>query len=74
MSNPEITEAHPDSRFWNRIAPFGHSLGPLPRINVFRETHFMQWLVDAGVDLEEVWQPAPQANYYVVARFESEAS
>ncbi|MEJ2603497.1 MAG: hypothetical protein P8172_09405 [Gammaproteobacteria bacterium] len=74
MSNPEITDSHSDSRFWNRIAPLGHSLGLLPRINVFRETQFMQWLDDAGFDLEEVWQSAPKASYCVVARLESEAS
>ncbi len=50
------------------IAPLGRVLQLLPRLNVFREPTFMQWIADAGFDVEEVWQPAPKASHYVVAR------
>ncbi|HZX23645.1 MAG TPA: class I SAM-dependent methyltransferase [Woeseiaceae bacterium] len=58
-----------DSAAWlGWIAPLGRSLGVLPRVNVFRESQFMQWITDAGFDIEEVWQPKPKASHYLVAR------
>lgn len=57
-----------DSAAWIAlVAPLGRALGIFPRINVFGITEFAQWIVDAGFDLEEAWQPAPKASYYVVA-------
>lgn len=50
------------------VAPLGHALGLLPRVNVFRESEFMQWFAEAGFDVEEVWQPKPKASHYIVAR------
>ena len=63
-----------DSAAWfGWIAPVGRALGVLPRINVFREPQFMQWIADAGFDIEELWQPTPKASHYIVARSVSEA-
>lgn len=58
-----------DSAAWlGWIAPLGRVLQVLPRINIFREPEFMQWLGDAGFVIEEAWQPNPKASLYVVAR------
>jgi ubiquinone/menaquinone biosynthesis C-methylase UbiE len=58
-----------DSAAWlGWIAPVGRALQVLPRINVFREAAFMQWIADAGFDVETAWQPRPKASHYVVAR------
>lgn len=63
------TQCIGDSAAWlGWIAPLGRALGVLPRVNVFREPQFMQWIADAGFDLEEVWQPKPKASHYIVAR------
>ena len=50
------------------VAPLGRRLGVLPRVNVFREREFLQWIADAGFDIEEAWQPKPKASHYIVAR------
>ena len=63
------TQCIGDSAAWlGWIAPLGRSLGVLPRVNVFRESQFMQWITDAGFGIEEVWQPKPKASHYIVAR------
>ncbi len=50
------------------VAPLGRMLGVLPRVNVFREREFLQWIGDSGFDFEEIWQPKPKASHYIVAR------
>ncbi len=50
------------------VAPLGRILRVLPRINVFREREFLQWIGDAGFAIEEVWQPKAKASHYIVAR------
>lgn len=50
------------------VAPLGRVLGVLPRVNVFSEREFLQWIGDSGFDFEEIWQPGPKASHYVVAR------
>ena len=63
------TQCIGDSAAWlGWIAPVGRRLGVLPRVNVFREREFFQWIGDAGFSLEEVWQPKPRSSHYVVAR------
>ncbi len=63
------TQCIGDSAAWlSWVAPLGRKLGLLPRVNVFREPEFLQWIGDAGFDIEEIWQPKPKASYYIVAR------
>ena len=50
------------------VAPLGRALGVLPRVNVFREQEFLQWIEDSGFEVEEIWQPKPKASHYIVAR------
>ena len=50
------------------VAPAGRVLGVLPRIAVFRETEFKQWIADAGFQIEERWQPRAKASLYIVGR------
>jgi 2-polyprenyl-3-methyl-5-hydroxy-6-metoxy-1,4-benzoquinol methylase len=58
-----------DSAAWlGRIAPAGRVLGVLPRVNVFREKRFIQWIDEAGFETMETWQPKPRASIYLVAR------
>jgi len=62
------TQCIGDSAAWlGWVAPLGRKLGVLPRVNVFREPEFFQWLNDSGFDFEEVWQPKPKASHYIVA-------
>ncbi len=49
------------------IAPIGRTLGLLPRINVFREAEFLQWLADTGFEIDENWQPKKGTGNYIVA-------
>ncbi len=63
------TQCIADSAAWlGWIAPLGRVLGVLPRVNVFREREFLQWIGDSGFDVEEIWQPKPKASHYIVAR------
>ena len=63
------TQCIGDSAAWLAwIAPLGRRLGLLPRVNVFKEPAFMQWIADAGFEIEEIWQPKPKASHYIVAR------
>lgn len=63
------TQCIGDSAAWlGWIAPLGRVLGVLPRVNVFREREFLQWIVESGFEIEEIWQPKPKASHYVVAR------
>ncbi len=63
------TQCIGDSAAWlGWVAPLGRKLGVLPRVNVFREPEFFQWLDDAGFDREEVWQSKPKASHYIVAK------
>jgi ubiquinone/menaquinone biosynthesis C-methylase UbiE len=63
------TQCIGDSAAWlGWIAPLGRVLGALPRINVFREPQFRQWIDEAGFSVEQVWQPKPRASHYIVAR------
>lgn len=63
------TQCIGDSAAWlGSIAPLGRVLGVLPRVNVFREREFLQWIGDSGFDFEEIWQPRPKASHYIVAR------
>ena len=63
------TQCIGDSAAWlGWVAPLGRKLGLLPRVNVFREPEFFQWLNDSGFDFEEVWQPKPKASHYIVAK------
>ena len=63
------TQCIGDSAAWlGWIAPLGRVLGLLPRVNVFREREFLQWIGDSGFDFEEIWQPKPKASHYIVAR------
>ena len=58
-----------DSAAWfGLIGPLGRRLGLLPRVNVFREPQLMRWITDARFEIVEVWQPAPKASHYIVAR------
>lgn len=50
------------------VAPLGRALRVLPRINVFKEKQYFEWIADAGFEMEEVWQPKPKASHYIVAR------
>lgn len=50
------------------VAPVGRAIGLLPRINVFKEASFQQWLIEAGFEIEKVWTPKPGASPYFVAR------
>ncbi len=63
------TQCIGDSAAWlGWVAPIGRTLGVLPRVNVFREQEFLQWIGDSGFDVEEIWQPKPKASHYIVAR------
>ncbi len=63
------TQCIGDSAAWlGWVAPLGRTLGVLPRVNVFREQEFLQWIGDAGFDFEEIWQPKAKASHYIVAR------
>lgn len=63
------TQCIGDSAAWlGWVAPLGRALQVLPRVNVFREAEFLQWIGDAGFDIEEVWQPKPKTSHYIVAR------
>ena len=63
------TQCIADTAAWLAwVAPLGRTLGVLPRVNVFSEQEFLQWLGDAGFDFEEIWQPKPKASHYIVAR------
>ena len=63
------TQCIGDSAAWLAwLAPLGRALGLLPRVNVFREQEFMQWIGDAGFHVEEVWQPKPKSSHYIAAR------
>ncbi len=63
------TQCIGDSAAWlDWVAPLGRALGVLPRVNVFREREFLQWICDSGFDVEEVWQPKPNSSHYIVAR------
>ncbi len=63
------TQCIGDSAAWlSWVAPLGRMLGVLPRVNVFREREFLQWLGDSGFDVKEIWQPKPKASHYIVAR------
>jgi ubiquinone/menaquinone biosynthesis C-methylase UbiE len=63
------TQCIGDSAAWlGWVAPLGRVLGVLPRVNVFREREFLQWIGDSGFDFEEIWQPSPNASHYIVAR------
>ncbi len=63
------TQCIGDSAAWlGRVAPLGRALGVLPRVNVFREQQLLQWIAEAGFEIEEVWQPEPKASHYIVAR------
>lgn len=63
------TQCIGDSAAWlGWVAPLGRVLGVLPRVNVFREREFLQWIGDSGFDVEEIWQPKPKASHYIVAR------
>ncbi|WP_261845119.1 class I SAM-dependent methyltransferase [Aliamphritea ceti] len=54
---------------WLRyIAPLGRKTGLLPRVNVFTEKQFIQWLETAGFIIEERWQPKPKSGVYIIAR------
>ena len=50
------------------VAPFGRAIGLLPRINVFTEAQFRQWIIEAGFEIESVWTSKPGASPYFVAR------
>ncbi|MEL7448440.1 MAG: class I SAM-dependent methyltransferase [Pseudomonadota bacterium] len=66
------TQCIGDSAAWLAwVAPLGRGLRLLPRINVFREPEYLQWIDDAGFAIEEVWQPKPKASHYIVARAEA---
>ncbi len=61
-----------DSVAWlGWVAPLGRRLGGLPRINVFGERAFHEWMREAGFDIEETWQSKPKGGQYIVARAES---
>ena len=63
------TQCIGDSAAWlGWIAPLGRVLGVLPRVNVFREQEFLQWIGDSDFDFEEIWHPKPKASHYIVAR------
>ena len=63
------TQCIGDSAAWlGWVAPLGRALGVLPRVNVFSEREFLQWIGDSGFEFEEVWQPKPKASHYIVAR------
>ncbi|MFK7954708.1 MAG: class I SAM-dependent methyltransferase [Lysobacterales bacterium] len=63
------TQCIGDSAAWfGWVAPLGKALRLLPRVNVFRETDFFQWIGSASFDIEEVWQAGPKASHYVVAK------
>ncbi len=65
------TQCIGDSAAWlGWVAPLGRALGVLPRVNVFREQEFLQWIGDSGFDFEEIWQPGRKASHYIVARAE----
>lgn len=65
MSTPCIADFAPWLRW---IAPVGHLIGVMPRINVFRQSSFLRWLGDAGFECEKVWQPKRDSGVYMVAR------
>lgn len=50
------------------VAPLGRAIGVLPRINVFTEATFRQWIIEAGFEIESVWTSKPGAGPYFVAR------
>lgn len=64
-STPFIAESVP---LLGLVAPLGRLFGVLPRINVFSEREFHEWMSEAGFDVEEIWQSKPKAGQYIVAR------
>ncbi len=58
-----------DSAAWLRyIGPLGSALGLWPRVTMFSEATFMEWLEDAGFETVERWAPSPRRGLYLVAR------
>ena len=65
QSTPFIADSVP---WLGWVAPLGRRLGVLPRINIFGEQAFLQWMGEAGFEIEEMWQPKPKVGRYIVAR------
>ncbi len=57
-----------DSAPWFRwVGPPGAALGILPRVHVFRERNFLEWLERAGFEVAERWLPGPRRGVFLVA-------
>ena len=65
QSTPFIADSVP---WLGWVAPLGRRLGALPRINVFGEREFHEWMREAGFEVEETWQSKPKGGQYIVAR------
>ena len=64
-STPCIGDTAP---WFGWVAPIGHAIGLLPRVNVFKTTFLSQCVLGAGFQIEEQWTPKPGASPYFVAR------